>query len=641
MRRELKGSWARIARGLAIAFALYQFFTAGFGAPIDMQHRAIHVAFALVLTFLLIAPRKSVKAETKVPIWDILLVFLVIAATANTFFNWERFILQIGVSTSLDLFLGAAIVLLALETGRRTVGWVFPILTTAMLLYAFFGYLIPGTFHHSGFKLVHIIQFLNQTAYAVWGPITGISATVLAIFIIFGSFLLFSGGGQTFIDIALRLAGRFRGGPAMVAVVASSLFGTISGAAVANVMATGSFTIPLMKRLGYKSEFAGAVEATASTGGQIMPPIMGVGAFIMAELLGISYLKVAIAAVIPALLYYLAVLVSVRFEALRMGLPPVPAAEIPTMRQSLTWAKLAPLAIPIFFLLGLLARGFDITTAGFYASASTVIIFLFSDFSLLRMKHRVGVIIDGLERAGKMLIEIVSVVVCAAIVVGLINLTGVGLKLSEMIMGVGAEHLLLSLILAAMTALILGMGMPTVAAYLLSAVVAAPALIQLGLMPLIAHLFVFYFAILAQITPPVCVAAYAAASIAGASWLKIAFWAMRLAIVAYFIPYLFAYEPVLLMMGKPVAIVLAVLSGSIGVISLAAGITGYLTTRLTIPARMLLFSGGALLFHPGMATDLSGVALIAVALLIQSRAGFIARAKKVSPDASSRKDNTT
>jgi TRAP transporter 4TM/12TM fusion protein len=615
MRRELTGVWKWIARVASIAFTVFHLYTGGFGILPDMQQRAIHVFFGFILTLFLFSTAKREHPESKVPIWDLFLAILTTACCINTYIKFEWFHLHIGESTTLDLFLGVAIVILALETGRRVVGWVFPILTILFLLYTFLGPYFPGKFRHPGFDVEYVIQTLNQTTLGVWGFVTGISATLLAMFIIFSTFLLFTGGGQSFIDIALRVAGRFRGGPALVAVVASGFFGTISGSAVANVVGTGSFTIPLMKRLGYKPEFAGGVEATASSGGQIMPPIMGAGAFIMAELLGIPYLKVASAATIPACLFYISVFSAVRFEAMRMNLQPVPNEEILSWNQILTWGRLAPLLFPVFALIGLLVRGYTPTTSGFWASVLALVLFLFSDFSLTLIKQRGKVIVNGFERAGTALVEIVSLLVCANIMISLINLTGIGVKLSELIISAAGTSLLLSLVFGAIVALILGMGMPTTGAYLIAASVISTPLIKLGLLPLGAHLFLFYFAVISAITPPVCVAVYAASGIAKANWLKVAAVALRLALIAYFIPFIYAYEPKLILVGKPTEIIWATITASVGAVILGAAMMGYLRNKLSMPCRILLVPSALMLVVPGWKTDFIGVLAIALILI--------------------------
>jgi TRAP transporter 4TM/12TM fusion protein len=580
-----------------------------------MQQRALHVLFGFTLTLILFSPTKRAQPATNVPILDILLIFLTTACCINTYIKFEWFHIHLGESTTLDLFLGVTIIILALETGRRVIGWVFPLLTVAFLLYAFLGPYFPGMFRHPGFDPIYVIQTLNQTTLGVWGFVTGISATILAMFIIFGAFLLFTGGGQAFVDIAIRVAGKYRGGPALVSVASSALFGTISGSAVANVVVDGVYNIPLMIRLGYRPEFAGGVEATTSTGGQIMPPIMGAGAFIMAEILGISYLEVAWAAFIPACLYFISVLAAIRLEALKRDLPAIPAEEIPSWHRILTWRRMAPLFIPIVVLLGMLGKGYTPTTAGFWACAIALLLFTLSDLSLPLIKHRVGMIIGGLEQAGMALVEIVSLLVCANIVIGLINLTGVGVKLSELILTGAGSSLFLALIAGAMVAIILGMGIPTTAAYLIAAAVIAPALAKMGLIPLAGHLFLFYYACLSAITPPVCVAVYAAAAIAKTSWLGTAAVSLRLALIAFLVPFIFIYEPALIMIGKPLEILLRLFLAILATIFIGAGLVGYLTKKLGMPIRVPLLLAGLMLFVPYWQINLLAIAIIVFTLI--------------------------
>lgn len=615
MRRKLDGKWRWIATIFAIGFTTFQVYTAGFGLLLDIHQRTVHVLFGLSLAFLLYSATKRAQPETRVPVWDILLILLVIASAVNAFVRYEWFIWHPAESTPVDLFLGAAIILLAVEASRRIHGWVFSMLTLAALLYAFLGPYIPGLLGHGGFSLETVLIQLYQTTLGVWGFMVGLTATILAIFIIFGSFLLFTGGGQTFIDLAIWLAGRLRGGPALVAVVASAMFGTISGSAVVNVATTGNYTIPMMKRLGYKPEFAGAVEVAASSGGQLTPPIMGAGAFIMAELIGIPYLKVALAAAIPAFLFYVAVFSSVRLEALKQNLAPVPAEQIPAVREVLTWGRLAPLVLPVAALLWFLLQGFSPVTAGFWAWATAFITFLFSNLSLPQMKQRVKVMISGLERAGLALVELSALSVCVGIIVALISLTGVGVKLSTIIVDLAGGFPLLALVLAAVVALILGMGMPTTAAYLIGASVLASALAILGVPLLAGHLFIFYFAIISAMTPPVCFTAYVAATIAGTKWVKVATIALKLAMVAYVIPFVFVYKPELLMQGDPLRIVLMVALTALGAWFIAVGNVGYFTTRLSLIARLVTVLGGLLLLLASWPLSLAGIAVIALALL--------------------------
>lgn len=618
MQRQLSGKWYWVAKAIAIGLALFHIYTAGFGLFPDMQQRAIHILLGFTLTFLLISPTKKGRPQSSVSIWDIVLIVFTIAATVNSYLRYEWFFFHFGETTTPDLFLGGVIILLSLEAARRVSGWAFPLLTLGMFLYVFLGPYIPGNFGFRGFSPIFIIQNLYQTTLGVYGFVTGISATILAIFIVFGNILLFSGGGQTFIDIAIRLAGRFRGGPALVAVLASAMFGTISGSSVVNVASTGNFTIPLMKRLGYRPEFAGGVETVASTGGQLMPPIMGAGAFIMAEFLNVSYLQVAIAALIPAFLYFLAVLAGVRFRALRDNLPPMSNEDIVPLRELVTWRRLGPLVLPVAALLGFLGAGYSPITAGFWAIVAAIGLFLFSDFSMARLKERILIVVGGLERAGQAIITIVSLAVCANIVVNLISVTGVGVKVSDLIITSSGGIVFLAAILGAVVSLILGMGMPTTPAYIIAASVVSPAFNALGILPMAGQLFIFYFACISVMTPPVCVAAFVAAAISKASWQKVARVALSLGVISYIIPFIFIFQPALLMVGNPLNIIFATVSAALGAVLVGAVMMGYLTFRLSIVTRLLMLPGAILLLIPHWQFTLLGFAL-SVSVLIADR----------------------
>jgi len=615
MNRELQGWWARVVRFIAIAFTSFQLYTAGFGYLPDMQQRAVHVALGLIVTLALVSPRKRV--EKKIPVFDLILISWAVISCANAFLKYEVFLFEFGATTPQDLFLGACLIILVMEAGRRTTGWAFPLLTLCALIYAVYGSYVPGMFSHAGFKPVFVIRNLYQSWQGIWGSVTGISATLLAVFIIYGAFILETGAGNTFMQIANKIAGGVRGGPALIAVIASSLFGTISGSAAANVAGTGNFTIPLMKRLGYRPEFAGAVEAVASSGGQIMPPVMGAGAFIMAEFLGISYFKVCLAAAVPACLYYLFVAIMVRLEALRLNLPAVPRNEIVPTREILNFPKLGPLGISIALLFVYIVQGYDAGYAAFIACVSLIVLYLFSDLSLTYMKQRLVRIIAAFEKGGLALIQIVSLCVCANIVIALINQTGSGVKFSELILSGAGGSLFLSLILTAILALILGMGVPTATAYILAVTVVGPPLIKLGLMPIAAHLFVFYFAIISAITPPVCIASYTASAIAKASYIDISKIALRLGLLAYILPFLFVYYPAFLLKDSLSAIFFHIVLAIVGALFIGSGIVGYLTAKVTLLPRIMFFLAGALFFIPTKQYLLTALGLLAIGFLFQ------------------------
>ncbi len=615
MKRNLQGWYLVVVRVAAVAFTLFQLYTAGFGFLPDMQQRAVHVAFGVFLTFALMPLRQKGKGGTKIPVYDLILMALTIIPCVHVMFKYEWYALHFGESMTSDYVLGIVLIILILEAGRRSTGWVFPSLVFCMLIYALYGNYFPGDFHHPGLKLAFIIRNLYQSWNGIWGFITGVSATIISIFIIFGIFIKVTDAGETFIELANTIAGRMRGGPALVAVIASGLFGTISGSAAANVATTGNFTIPLMKRLGYRPEFAAGVEATASSGGQLAPPIMGIGAFIMAELLGVGYVDVIVAALIPAFLFYLAVFTAVRFEALRLDLPPVPREQIIPFRQICTWAKMAPLFIPLVLLFVALVLGLSITFSGFLAIVTLLVLSIFSDLSLSKIKARTKKIAMGFEEAAISLLPIVLLCVCANVVIALVNQTGLGMKLTGFILSTAKEFLPLSLVLSAAIALVLGMGLPTAGAYMLTVTIVGPALIKLGILPLAAHLFVFYFAVLSAITPPVCIAVFTGAAIADAPWLGVAKVALRLGMVAYFVPFVFVFNRALIMVGTGGQILLAVITASIGAVAMGASTMGYFTQKLTLFPRILLFPAACVLIMPGIKTDLIGFGLMAVALL--------------------------
>lgn len=617
MNRELRGLSRQVIRFTAMAFTIFQVYTAGFGFLPDMQQRAVHVAFGLAITFALISPLKRGTADKKIPVYDLILIGLAILTCVNVLFKYRVFLYGFGQIATEDYLMGICLTVLTLEAGRRTTGWAFPILTLLLFVYAVAGSYFPGTLNHAGFKPIFLIRNLYQSWQGIWGMVTGVSATLIALFIIFGAFILESGAGKTFIDIANKIAGGVRGGPALVAVVASGLFGMISGSAAANVAGTGNFTIPLMKRLGYRPAFAGAVEAVASSGGQIAPPVMGAGAFIMAEFLGMSYLQVCIAAAIPAFLFYASVFCMVRFEALRLNLAAIPQTDILPAREVFAPRKLAPVVIPLILLFVAMAKGYSGTYAAFLACVSLLVVYLFSDLSLPNMKQRLGRIAAAVESGGRALTQIVALCVCANIVIALINQTGLGIKLSEFIMRGAEVSLYVSLLFAAIISLILGMGVPTGAAYILCITITGPILIKLGLLPICAHLFVFYYAIISAITPPVCIAAYTASAIAQASWLEVARVAMRLGVVTYFVPFLFVYSPTFLMIGRPAEILLNTTTGLLGVIMLAAGFTGYLFSKLSLPVRILFLPSAVLFILPSVKLALPALALLVLGFLYQ------------------------
>jgi len=522
-------------------------------------------------------------------------------------------------ATHFDVVLSSILLILILEATRRAIGWFLPAMTIVLLLYTFLGQYIPGTYGHKGFSLTWVLGNLYTSTSGYAGIVTWIVSTVVAIFIIAGAVIVKSGFGEVLIDVAKVIAGRVRGGAALMAVVASSFFGSISGSPIANVATTGAITIPMMKRLGYRPEFAAAVEAVASTGGQIMPPIMGAGAFIMAEMLGISYADVCVAAFVPAFLYFLGVGMGVYFEASRLNLRRVPNEEIPKARTVFRWAKIGPFSMFMGVLCYFLVTGRPVQQGGFWGVVALVSLFVCTSgkFTRADIKGRLRKMADAFALGGRNLSSLAVIILCVQIIINVVNLTGLGIKFSALIYNVAEANSLLALIFVGLITMLLGMGLPTTAAYLVGISVLGSCLITLGFSPLPTNLFIFYYSILAVITPPICFAVYVSSNIAESKWLPTGFIAWRLGLSAYIVPLMFMYNPALILEGKPFDIATGIVTAVVGIISLAAGSSGFLLKRATIYERLLLIAAAPSLIFVGLKTDLVGFILIGIALLCQ------------------------
>jgi len=610
--RHPEGVWKTGLSFLAVLFVLFHIYT-GFAGPLpNLKQRAVHAGFALILTFFIMRPIKKKPSAAWGSVFlgtDLIFVIASMITCGYVFFNYNWIMENPAESTPVQIYLGTAAVLLSLEAGRRTIGITFPILTILFLLYALLGQYIPDIpvigdrlsyWGHRGFSMKHIVQVMYLSDKGLWGFVTGVSSTIVAIFIIFGGFLLASGAGNTFMDLAVRLTGKFMGGAAKVSVVVSAFFGMLSGSAVANTATTGNFTIPLMKKLDYSDEFAAGVEATASAGGQITPPIMGSAAFLMAELLEIPYIKVAVCAIIPAYLFFTSVFFAIHFESSKRNLGRVPKKQIKPLAGILKPSRSIPLMFPIILLIVLMFQGRTPETAVFWAIAALSILYVFSSFKFSEIKERGLKLVAGMDAVGKSLIKVIPLLICANIIVSLITLTGIGVNISEIIIGLSGNHAFLALGCAAIVALMLGMGVPTPAAYLLGAAVVAPSLISMGFEPIAAHMFVFYFAILSVLTPPVCPGVYIAAGIADADWLAAAWVSVRLAIVKYILPFMFILNTSFLLIGPPAKIIWSVFTATVGVYMIAAGTMGYFIKNLGLISRMAMIAGAFLCFfnHP-------------------------------------------
>jgi TRAP transporter 4TM/12TM fusion protein len=589
-----------------LALALFQLVVPMTLDLFDLQLRSLHVMLATVAVMLAVPLFRG----------DVLLMAAVVAANLVIFVRWESIITYPGDASTVELALGAVLILVLLDAARRAAGWAIPVMVALMVGYVFLGPYMPGIWTHPGFPLEHLIETLYYSSSGIYGSLTGTSATFIAMFILFGALLEVTGGGRTFMELALCIAGRFKGGPAKVAVLASAMFGTISGSAVANVSVTGNYTIPLMRRLGYDRDFAGGVESMSSTGGGITPPVMGIAAFIMADLLGVSYLSIIAYAVIPCLLFYAGILAGVHFEAQRAGLAPLPREELPRLRDVLTWQKTAPLFIPVAVLLGLLFYGYTLLSSGFYACVAAIVLHVFS--SIRGIKDRGRATLQALSEGGIAVAKIAPLLIAVAMFTSLLGLTGVAAKVSGVILELGGENLAASLLVAAVVPLLLGAPLPVAATYILSAALIAPALIRLKLDPVAVHMFLLYWATLASITPPTCTACVVAANISGGNWFRTSLVGMRLGAVAFLVPFFFVLNPALIGRGPAFDVAAATLSGVFGAVFLAAGFFGYLRSRLHPALRLYYIGVGLLLLAPSNMLFAAGAALGAVGLGIES-----------------------
>lgn len=607
----------KIMRGaayfIAIGMSLFFLYTGFFGSFVPLLQRSVASIFGFTLIFLFHPMSKKWSRKKTAPV-DFIFIVLSLVAFGYVMINWvniEERLTFVYPLTDFQMFVGIALILIILEGTRRTVGLPIVFVTIGMLLYTYFGAGLPGPLGHRGFTLWQIIEYVCFTYEGIWGIPLGVFSTFVFLFVLLGAFFHKAGVGDFFINLSCAIAGKSRGGPAKMAVFSSALFGTLSGTAVSNVYTTGAFTIPLMKKLGYKPHFAGAVEACASTGGQIMPPIMGAGAFIMAEFLGVPYLEVAKAALFPAILYFLAVLLMIHFEAVKTGLTGMKEAEIPKLGNVL---KNAHLIIPLVVLLYLLARGYTLTHTATYAIVATVLV------SLVRKKTKMNLraILDALATGAKSSVMILPAVASSGIIIGCITLTGLAMNFAGIVTIYSMGIMFIALIIIMFVAIILGMGMPTTAAYIMAMALGLPALQTLGVPAFQAHMFIFYFACISLITPPVALAAYAGAHLAGSGMMRTAATATRLGIAAFIVPYMWMLDPSLLLMGELFNILRSIATALVGVVTLASCLQGWLFTKASMPERALLAMSALSLLSPEFRTDLIGLGLLGIVFLIQS-----------------------
>jgi TRAP transporter 4TM/12TM fusion protein len=608
----MEGLRAKVSAGLAALLGAFVVYTSAAGPFESLVQRSAFLALTICLGLSLFPLWANSRLRWLGIVIDLAAAAVSLVACAYIVVNYQRIMEQLPWAEPHDVAMTALLVLVILEISRRAIGLIFPVLVLLGLAYALLGQYLPGAMAHRGFGPTFVTETLFLGDLGIWGLLVGVAATTIAAFVVFGALILNTGGGQTFIDLAMRLGGRSPGGAAKIAAIASALFGMMSGSAVANVATTGNFTIPLMKKLRYPAPFAGAVEAVASTGGQITPPVLGAAAFVMAEILGVSYTVILVAALIPAILFFTGMFLTVYVAAVRQGLGLVPEEQMPRWADIRQLHRVVPLLAAIGGLAGGILMGRSIQTAAFYGIVGLVVAYLV--FALVQRRPRgevVGQLVRGLVDGGRGLVIIGVLLAGAQILVSMINLTGVGVTISSAVAAVAGGQILVLALIVAGVCLIMGMGIPTTAAYVLVAAVMAPALVSSGVPELTSHMFVFYYATLSVITPPVCVGVFVAAGIAQTSWTKVAGQALRLACVAYVIPFLFIVYPGVLAEGDLWSILFAVLTGGVFVVAASLLFGGQRITGQTLLDRGLLAAVAVLaLVHDWMAT-LAAFALLA------------------------------
>ncbi|MDR1731289.1 MAG: TRAP transporter permease [Synergistaceae bacterium] len=602
-RTDMEPFWKYSVLTLSCIFVLYHIITSRFGMPLMFKHRAIHLGVILCLTWLYYpASKRSIQRRPSV--LDMILIAASAAVSLYTVFNVDSFALRGGVALPRDYVFGAVAIVLVLEACRRVAGKGLLILAVVFLLYAWLGRYVPGVLSHRGYSIQRIIYQMYLTTEGIYGLPIGIASTYLVLFIVFSSMLEKSGLGTLFNDVALAWGGRHVGGPAKVAVIGSALVGMISGSAATNVATSGAFTIPLMKKVGYRAYFAGAVEAAASTGGQIMPPVMGTGAFIMAEFLGIPYIRIATVAIIPAVLYFAAVYFQVDIRARKIGLRGLPEDQIPKVGK--TVRRYGHMFIPIVILVWLLMEQFTPLYAAFYSLLATWALSLFHRETRLGPSKLLPMAVNSARSCISLSVAMAN----AGFVVAVLSMTGIGIILADNIVLLSRGYLFVALILCMVVSIILGMGLPTSACYIIAASIAVPILREMKVPNLQAHMFVFYYSCLSTVTPPVALASYVAAGLSGSGTNEVGWAAFKLALAGFIVPFFFIYSPaILLEADSATTIVWAAATGLLGTALLSISVEGYLKRPLAIPLRILFFMAALALIHPGLMTDCVGFTL--------------------------------
>ena len=606
-----------------LAFTLFQLYTAIYGQfPAQIQ-RTVHLGFALTFIFLLFPAVKKLKKNT-IPFYDYILAIIAIFVGSYWVLNYDRLVQSLGKLETMDFYVGLLAIILVLEAARRAVGLPIAIIAGLFLLYAFYGRYMPDFMSHRGQSLEGIVNLMYFSTDGILGTPLSVSATFIFAFLLFGAFLVKTGVGQYFNDLAISVAGKLVGGPAKVAIFSSALQGTISGSSVANVVTSGSYTIPMMKRLGYNKNFAGAVEASASTGGQLMPPIMGAAAFLMVEFIGrgITYWDIAKAAAIPAVLYFTGIWIMTHFEAKRLGLRGLTDEEMPDRSQ--VFKKLY-LLIPIVLIIVLMVTGTPVIRAALYGILACIVVGIINP----DVKFGIKEFFDSLVEGARSALAVAAATACAGIIVGVVVKTGLGLSLANSLVKLAGGSIIITLFFVMIASLILGMGAPTTANYVITSTIAAPAIIALlspdvpaSAAPLIvvlsAHFFVFYFGIIADITPPVALAAFAASGISGGDPIKTGVNSAKLAIAAFIIPYMIVFSPALLMIDVTIwQILWVVFTAIMGMLAIGAGVIGFWYRRVNWIERLILIAAGIAMIYPESLSDTIGLIVFGAMFVFQ------------------------
>ncbi|MDO4690017.1 MAG: TRAP transporter permease [Fusobacterium sp.] len=594
-------------------------YASGYIRPETLRHRSIHVGMILFMTFAIYPAFK--KSSRKFIAWyDYIFMILSVAIPTYMWVNYQAIIDRVGDANQMDVIMGTILVLLVIEASRRITGWALPLIGIIFMIYALMGARqglipinVPGLFLHRGFQWTKLIGHLFSNTEGIYGTSVNVASTYIFLFIVFGEVMNKCGMGKFFNDIAIGLAGHTKGGPAKVAVIAAGLLGSINGSAIANVVTTGAFTIPLMKKIGYSKEFSGAVSSTASVGGQLLPPIMGAAAFIMAETLGIKYKVIVVSAAIPALIYYLGIIFQIQMRASKDKLDGMPKDQLPNVKE--TMKIYGHLVIPIIFLVYMLFfSGYTVIKGAFLTILITIVVAQLKKETRMNLKD----IEQAFIASAKSTVSVAIACACVGIVIGVSSLTGFTINMASTIISLGGKSLMLTLVFTMVTCMILGMGLPSIPAYIITVTIAAPALIELGIRPLAAHLFCFYFAMFANITPPVALASFAAAGISGGNPMKTGIVSVKLALAGFIIPYMFVYNNQLLLIDTTfIQGIQVALTACVGVFLISAAVEGFLYTKVNVLMRIIMLAGAFLLIDSSLLTDLLGVGTFIVAVAVQ------------------------